>query len=82
MLAQIFFAGFRVGEISCPTKYFPEASSINFFNGLNYSFGVLKTAFQYRFHSWQWSKVDLFEGIPREKRHLNFVGIEVKPPLK
>lgn len=50
ILAQIFFAGFRVGEISCPTKYFDEASSINFTRGLKYSLAVLKVALQYRLH--------------------------------
>lgn len=50
ILAQVFFAGFRVGEISCPTKYFDEASSINFTRGLKYSLAVLKVALQYRLH--------------------------------
>lgn len=50
ILAQVFFAGFRVGEISCPTKYFDEASSINFTQGLKYSLAVLKVALQYRLH--------------------------------
>lgn len=42
MAIQIFANGFEIGEISCPTKYFPEASSINFKNSLIYGFGVLK----------------------------------------
>lgn len=48
MLAQIIWAGFRVGEVSCPTKYFPEASSINFRRSVKYGFGVLGTALQFR----------------------------------
>ena len=40
--------GFRIGEISCPTQYFPEASSINFRRSVVYGFGVLRTAFAYR----------------------------------
>jgi glycosyltransferase involved in cell wall biosynthesis len=48
MLVQAVYFGFKVGEISCPTKYFPEASSINFSRSLMYGFGVLQTAFQYR----------------------------------
>lgn len=44
MLAQTFAAGFRVGELSCPTKYFEEASSINFSRSLRYGFGVLGVA--------------------------------------
>ena len=48
MLVQAVYFGFRVGEISCPTKYFPEASSINFRRSVTYGFGVLNTALQFR----------------------------------
>jgi glycosyltransferase involved in cell wall biosynthesis len=48
MLAQIFYKGFTIGEISCPTKYFANASSINFRRSVKYGFGVLWTALQYR----------------------------------
>ncbi len=48
MLSQAIFFGFRIGEISCPTKYFPEASSISFRRSLIYGFGVLKTCLQFR----------------------------------
>jgi glycosyltransferase involved in cell wall biosynthesis len=48
MLAQIIWADFRIGEVSCPTKYFPEASSINFRRSVKYGFGVLGTALQFR----------------------------------
>ncbi|MBI1912237.1 MAG: glycosyltransferase family 2 protein [Deltaproteobacteria bacterium] len=44
MLAQAVYFGFRIGEISCPTKYFAEASSINFRRSVIYGFGVLGTA--------------------------------------
>jgi glycosyltransferase involved in cell wall biosynthesis len=43
VIAQIFYFGFRIGEISCPTKYFPDASSINFRRSIKYGFGVLNT---------------------------------------
>ena len=43
MLAQCIFFGYRMGEISCPTKYFPEASSINFPRAVKYGFGVIAT---------------------------------------
>lgn len=52
MLAQAAFFGFRIGEISCPTKYFPEASSINFRRSVIYGLGVLHTALQFRLHRW------------------------------
>jgi glycosyltransferase involved in cell wall biosynthesis len=45
MLSQIIFARFTIGEISCPTKYFSEASSINLRNSTKYAFGVIKTSF-------------------------------------
>jgi len=43
VLAQCIYLGARIGEISCPTRYFPEASSINFRRSTVYGFGVLKT---------------------------------------
>jgi len=48
MLAQIVWAGYRIGEVSCPTKYFEDASSINFRRSVVYGLGVLKTAVQFR----------------------------------
>ena len=52
MLCQAIAAGFRIGEISCPTRYFPEASSINFRHSVAYGLGVLRCALKYsRFKS-------------------------------
>ena len=48
MLAQAIFFGYRIGEISCPTKYFPEASSINFRRSVTYGLGVLATSIKFR----------------------------------
>ncbi len=47
MLAQIFYAGFEIAEITCPTKYFAEASSINFTRSSIYGLGVLRVSIQY-----------------------------------
>jgi glycosyltransferase involved in cell wall biosynthesis len=47
MLAQCVYFGFRIGEVSCPTKYFEEASSINFGRSVKYGFGVLATTLQF-----------------------------------
>jgi glycosyltransferase involved in cell wall biosynthesis len=47
MIAQIFYAGFEIAEITCPTKYFKEASSINFRRSSIYGLGVLKVSFSY-----------------------------------
>ena len=48
MLSQILFAGFRIGEVTCPAKYFPEASSINFSRSVRYGLGCLSTALKFR----------------------------------
>ena len=48
MLAQVVWFGYRIGEVSCPTKYFEEASSINFRRSTIYGLGVLRTAVQFR----------------------------------
>ena len=48
MLAQIFYAGFEIGEVTCPTKYFKEASSINFSRSVTYGLGVLGVSLKYR----------------------------------
>lgn len=47
MLALVKYYGYRIGEISCPTKYFPEASSINFSRSCKYGFGVLGVSIKY-----------------------------------
>lgn len=53
MLAQIFFAGYEIAELTCPTRYFEEASSINFWRSSKYGLGVLYTALQYRLCRWK-----------------------------
>jgi glycosyltransferase involved in cell wall biosynthesis len=50
MLAQLAMQGFRVGEISCPTSYFPAASSIDFRRSVTYGLGCLSIALRYRLH--------------------------------
>jgi glycosyltransferase involved in cell wall biosynthesis len=47
MLAQCVYFGYRIGEVSCPTKYFPEASSINFRRSVKYGLGVLGVTLQF-----------------------------------
>jgi len=61
MIAQAVCFGFNIGEISCPTKYFPEASSINFSRSVTYGVGVLTTAIQLRLHKWGIKKYPIFE---------------------
>nr|NQU92925.1 glycosyltransferase family 2 protein [Bacteroidota bacterium] len=50
MLSQIFMAGYEIGELTCPTKYFSDASSINFRRSVKYGFGVLKTSIIHYMH--------------------------------
>jgi glycosyltransferase involved in cell wall biosynthesis len=50
MLSQIFMAGFDIGEITCPTKYFDDASSINFRRSVKYGLGVLQTSVLHYLH--------------------------------
>jgi glycosyltransferase involved in cell wall biosynthesis len=56
MLSQIFMKGYEIGEITCPTKYFEEASSINFKRSMKYGLGVLAVSVQHRLHLWGWVK--------------------------
>jgi glycosyltransferase involved in cell wall biosynthesis len=60
MLAQIFYAGYEIAEITCPTKYFPEASSINFKRSCKYGFGVIGTSIAYRLQKWGLMKSRIF----------------------
>jgi len=61
MLAQIWYAGYEIAEITCPTKYFDDASSINLKNSTVYGLGVLRTAIQYRLQKWKIKAYPLFK---------------------
>ncbi|MBI5492356.1 MAG: glycosyltransferase family 2 protein [Deltaproteobacteria bacterium] len=61
MLAQVAYFGFRIGEISCPTKYFTEASSINFRRSVVYGFGVLSTAMKFKLQKMGIKKYPIFD---------------------
>lgn len=63
MLAQIFYAGYRIGEVSCPTKYFDEASSISLVNSIIYGLGVLATALKFRLQKWGVINSRLFTNV-------------------
>lgn len=60
MLAQIFYKGYEIGEVTCPTRYFDDASSINFRRSTRYGLGVLKTSLLYRLNKWGWVKSRIF----------------------
>ena len=84
MIAQAAWFGFQLGEISCPTKYFPEASSINFRRSCTYGLGVLKTSVEYRLAKWGIRTSALF-GTEDDKRlapaSTTAVGGLVQPAL-
>lgn len=61
MLAQIAYGGFTIGEVTCPTKYFDDASSINFRRSAKYGMGVLGTSLLFRFNKWGLTKSRIFD---------------------
>jgi len=67
MLAQILWGGHTIAEVSCPTKYFAEASSINFRRSMKYGFGCLATSLEYRLARWGVSKSKRFPMSTRGK---------------
>lgn len=60
VLAEAVWLGFRIGEVSCPTSYAPDASSITFFRSVRYGFGCLGTAAQFRLAKWGLFRSDRF----------------------
>jgi hypothetical protein len=63
MLAQILWNGYKIAEVSCPTKYFKEASSINFRRSCMYGVGCLATAVKYRLAKMGVVKCRLFKQL-------------------
>ena len=61
MISQIFMNGFEIGEITCQTKYFDEASSINFKRSMEYGLGVLRVSLTHRLHKWGLMKSNLYK---------------------
>jgi hypothetical protein len=59
--AQICMKGYEIAEVTCPTKYFPEASSINFKRSSIYGLGVLRTSLQYRLQKWGIINTEIFK---------------------
>ncbi len=60
MISQIFMNGYEIAEVTCPTKYFEEASSINFSRSMKYGLGVLRVSLTHRFHKWGFLKSKLY----------------------
>ena len=60
VLSQVIFAGYEIGEITCPTKYFDEASSINFRRSVKYGFGVILTSWMHFFQRIGLAKFEMY----------------------
>jgi len=76
ILAQCIFFGYRIGEISCPTKYFEEASSINFRRSVRYGFGVLATTLKLFFQRVRFARFRLFSRSGRKLELSYYQGRE------
>ena len=63
MLAQVIYFHYRIGEISCPTKYFAEASSISFWRSVTYGLGVLATSIKFRVQKMHLGKFRIFDPV-------------------
>ena len=74
MLAQILWQGWQIAEITCPTKYFEGASSINFSRSVKYGFGCLATAMKYRLAKMKLIRSKLFPGYDMQKKRRS-VGV-------
>ncbi len=64
MLVQAVAFGSRIGEVSCPTRYFPEASQISFRRSVRYGLGVLMTSLQFRLWKWKLAKPAFLSAKP------------------
>jgi glycosyltransferase involved in cell wall biosynthesis len=67
MLAQIIFTGFSIGEITCPTLYFEDASSISPLRAVKYGLGVLATSLEFRAHSLKWISSPRFSPLDNRR---------------
>lgn len=77
MLAQALFFGFRIGELSCPARYFEEASSINFHRSVRYGFGVLATSIKFSLQRLGFMHFRIFKKTGR-KLDLNYYSLGVR----
>jgi hypothetical protein len=73
MLTQIFYCGYEIGEISCPAKYFKDASSINFSRSMKYGIGVIGNSISYRLNKWKILKSKIYHK-PAEKKIEIIIG--------
>ncbi|HLG01948.1 MAG TPA: glycosyltransferase family 2 protein [Bacteroidia bacterium] len=67
MLSQIVYAGYEIAEITCPTKYFEEASSINFSRSVKYGLGCLNVSLTHRLNKWGLMKSKIYANVSRHE---------------
>jgi glycosyltransferase involved in cell wall biosynthesis len=79
MIAQAVMFGFRIGEISCPTKYFKEASSINFKRSVEYGLGVLSTTVSFVAHKWNLRHAPRFDPTGRKITQSYYSAVAHRP---
>lgn len=79
MIAQAVIFGYRIGEISCPTKYFNEASSINFRRSVTYGLGVLGTTMSFVAHKWGLKRYPRFEATGRKTKQAYYTEMSKHP---
>lgn len=83
MLAQVVYFGFAIGEVSCPTRYFAEASSINFPRSVKYGLGVLITSVKFLLQKLGWAKFPIFSphgrGLRTDPYYAEHSGDSCKP---
>jgi hypothetical protein len=77
MLAQVIYFGFPIGEVSCPTRYFEEASSINFPRSVKYGLGVVATSVQFFLQKRGWANFRIFSPQGRGLRPGNYYSESV-----
>jgi hypothetical protein len=69
MLSQIIYAGFHIGEVTCPTKYFEEASSINFSRSMKYGLGVLRVSLAHLAQRLGLVRLEMYKRLQPTKKH-------------
>ena len=74
MLTQIFYYGYEIGEISCPAKYFEEASSINFRRSMKYGLGVLANSVVFRLNKWGLAKSKIYQSAVHSQGRVEETG--------
>jgi hypothetical protein len=74
MLLQTLYFGYKLGEVSCPTKYFDDASSISFRRSVTYGMGVMKTAVDYFLNKSGFKKSPIFDPTGKKLQASNQSG--------